>query len=450
MGTLPGTMSAPGSRPTLGLWMTTALVIGNTVGSGVFLLPAALGAYGSISLVAWLFTATGSLMCALVFARLSRRLPRAGGPYAYTREGFGEFTGFLVAWGYWISCWTTNAALAVAMVSYLTVFWPSLGTNAVLAGATAVGSIWFLTFVNSLGVRPVGFLQVATTVLKLTPLVGVTAFGLFYLDTSNFVPFNASAQSTGGALTTCVALTLWAFLGIESATIPAEHISHPERTISRATLMGTGGIAVLYIAGTAAVMGILPQSRLAASTAPFADAAEAIWGSWAGYAVAAGAILSCFGALNGWILNTAQMSQAIAQDRLFPGIFGRLSRRGMPLFGLLVSSILATLLVAVNYTKGLVEQFTFIILLATLTALVPYVFSAASSLIQMSREKKERGHRIPRAALMVSVLAFLYSVWAIAGAGHEIVYWGFLLLLAGIPVYVLMRWNGNMAPPEPK
>lgn len=443
-------MSAPDSRPTLGLWMTTALVIGNTVGSGIFLLPAVLGAYGSISLVAWLFTATGSLMCALVFARLSRRLPRAGGPYAYTREGFGEFTGFLVAWGYWISCWTTNAALAVAMVSYLTVFWAPLGTNALLAGVTAVGSIWLLTFVNALGVRPVGILQVATTVLKLTPLVGVAAFGLFYLDTSNFVPFNASEQSAGNALTACVALTLWAFLGIESATIPAEHISHPERTISRATLMGTGGIAVLYIAGTAAVMGILPQSRLAASTAPFADAAEAIWGSWAGYAVAAGAILSCFGALNGWILNTAQISQAVAKDRLFPEVFGRLSRRGMPLFGLLVSSILATLLVAVNYTKGLVEQFTFIILLATMTALVPYVFSAASSLIQMSRDRKERGRKLSRAALMVSVLAFLYSVWAIAGAGHEIVYWGFLLLLAGIPVYIFMRWNGSTAPPEPK
>ncbi len=443
-------MSAPDSRPTLGLWMTTALVIGNTVGSGIFLLPAVLGAYGSISLVAWLFTATGSLMCALVFARLSRRLPRAGGPYAYTREGFGEFTGFLVAWGYWISCWTTNAALAVAMVSYLTVFWAPLGTNALLAGVTAVGSIWLLTFVNALGVRPVGILQVATTVLKLTPLVGVAAFGLFYLDTSNFVPFNASELSAGNALTACVALTLWAFLGIESATIPAEHISHPERTISRATLIGTGGIAVLYIVGTAAVMGILPQSRLAASTAPFADAAEAIWGSWAGYAVAAGAILSCFGALNGWILNTAQISQAIAKDRLFPEVFGRLSRRGMPLFGLLVSSILATLLVAVNYTKGLVEQFTFIILLATLTALVPYVFSAASSLILMSRDRKERGSQLSRAALMVSVLAFLYSVWAIAGAGHEIVYWGFLLLLAGIPVYIFMRWNGSTAPPEPK
>ena len=443
-------MSAPNSRPTLGLWMTTALVIGNTVGSGVFLLPAALGAYGSISLIAWLFTAAGSLMCALVFARLSRLLPRAGGPYAYTREAFGEFTGFLVAWGYWISCWTTNAALAVAMVSYLTVFWPTLGTNAALAGFTAVGSIWLLTLVNSLGVRPVGFLQVGTTVLKLTPLVGVTVIGLFYLDTSNFVPFNASEQSAGGALTACVALTLWAFLGIESATIPAEHISNPERTISRATLIGTGGIAVLYIAGTAAVMGILPQSRLAASTAPFADAAATIWGSWAGYAVAAGAVLSCFGALNGWILNTAQISRAVARDRLFPGPFGRLSRRGMPLFGLLVSSVLATFLVAVNYTRGLVEQFTFIILLATLTALVPYVFSAASSLIMMSRKKEEQRHQLPRAALMVSVLAFLYSIWAVAGAGHEIVYWGFLLLLAGIPVYVLMRWNGSMAPPEPE
>ncbi len=316
------------------------------------------------------------------------------------------------------------------------------------AGGLAIATIWLLTCVNALGVRQAGWVQGVTTVLKLTPLVGVTLFGLLLMDTSHFQPFNASGQGAGSAITACVALTLWAFLGIESATIPAQHIKRPQQTIPRATLLGTVAIAVLYIGGTAAVMGILPRQVLAASNAPFADAAGSAWGSWASLAVAAGAALSCFGALNGWILNTAQIAQAVARDRLFPALFGRLSSRGVPVYGLLASGALSTILVALNYTRGLVEQFTFIILLATLTALVPYVFCAAASLLQAARAQHAGGSPLWRAGGVTAGLALLYGLWAIAGAGQETVYWGFLLLLSGIPVYVGMVWRGHSGQPE--
>jgi APA family basic amino acid/polyamine antiporter len=264
--------------------------------------------------------------------------------------------------------------------------------------------------------------------------------GLAYVQGAHFVPFNASEQSAGTAVTACVALTLWAFLGLETATIPAGSIARPGVTIPRATLLGTSLTAVVYIMGTVAVMGILPPARLAISSAPFADAAREIWGGWAAYAVAAGAAVSCFGALNGWILVQGQLPLAVARDRLFPAAFGRLSARGTPVAGLVLSSLLATGLVAMNYTRSLVEQFTFIILLATLTALVPYVFCTMAILITLGRSQAA-----------IAVPAFLYALWAVAGAGRDVVYWGFLLLLAGIPVYAWMARQtrgGEMPPPE--
>jgi APA family basic amino acid/polyamine antiporter len=423
--------------------MATSLVVGNMIGSGVFLLPASLAAYGAISVIGWLVTSTGALLLALVFARLSRIVPRAGGPYAYTRRGFGDFAGFLVAWGYWISIWTSNAAISVAFVSYLTVFLPVLADNGVLAAAVAIGAIWLLSWVNSAGVRNAGWVQLVTTILKLVPLVAIAALGLLFFNADHFRPFNQSGGSSISAITATVALTLWAFLGLESATIPADDVRDARRTIPRATLLGTAAAALVYVLGTVAVMGIVPPAGLAVSNAPFADAARAIWGNWAGYAVGAGAAISCFGALNGWILLQGQIPLAAARDGLFPRQFGRVSRRGTPAAGIVMSSVLVTVLIAFNYTKGLVEQFNFIILLAALNTLVAYTLSSMSQLMIFIREREKFAGERLLGSSVIAVAAFIYSLWAIAGAGRDIVYLGFLLLFAGIPVYVWVVWWGT-------
>ena len=443
---------SPQHKRALGLWMCTALVVGNMVGSGVFLLPASLGAYGGISIIGWLITTAGAMMLALVFARLSRMVPHAGGPYAYTRRGLGDFAGFLVAWGYWVSIWTSNAAIAVAFVSYLTVFWPALATNNVLAAMVAIGSIWLLSWVNAAGVKNAGILQLVTTVLKLLPLIVIATFGLLYFNAHHFSPFNVSGESNLSAITATVAFTLWAFLGLESATIPADDVIDPKTTIPRATILGTVIAAVVYVLGTVAVMGILPPATLAASTAPFADAAGEIWGGWAAYAVAGGAAVSCFGALNGWILLQGQIPLAAANDGLFPERFARLSNRRTPAFGILASSVLVTVLIGMNYTKTFVEQFNFIILLATLHTLIPYVLSSMSQLLIFVNEKTRFKTEKLLGPTLVASLAFLYSMWADAGAGQETVYYGFLLLLAGVPVYVWIVWRrgGNLAKPKPE
>jgi basic amino acid/polyamine antiporter, APA family len=423
------------SRRKLGLWMCTALVVGNMIGSGVFLLPASLGSYGAVSLVGWAFTSTGAILLAVMFAKLSRMVPRSGGPYAYTRAGVGEFAAFLVAWGYWISICAGNAAIAVGMVGYLGFFWPPLSVNPVPGAAAALGAIWLLTWVNARGVREAGGVQLVTTLLKLLPLVAVGTVGLVWLHGANFTPFNVSGRSTVSAVSATATLTLWAFLGLESATIPASEVAHADRTIPRATILGTLTAAVVYVLGTVAVMGVIPAATLARSTAPFADAAAAMWGPWAAKAVAAGAAISCFGALNGWILLQGQLPLAAATDGVLPSVFGRVSGRGTPVAGLVISSVLVTLIVATNFTRGLVDEFTFIILLATITTLVPYVFSSLALVLMSLKGQLTEPRTAVMRLVVLGILALGYSTWAIIGSGSDAILWGCALLLGGVPLY---------------
>jgi APA family basic amino acid/polyamine antiporter len=244
-------------------------------------------------------------------------------------------------------------------------------------------------------------------------------------------------------VTAVAALTLWAFIGLESATVPAEDVIDPQRNIPRATIWGTIVTAAIYIAGTIAVLGILPMAELAKSTAPFADAASAAFGTWAGKLVAAGAVASTFGCLNGWILIQGQIPMAAARDKLFPSVFGKVSRNGTPVFGLVISSVLVTVLMASNYTKGLVALFTYMLLLATLTTLIPYAYATMAELMLFVKDRPRFSGRNLARDGTIAGLAFAYSVWAIYGAGQEVAFYGLMLLLAGVPVYVWMKWSDH-------
>ena len=408
------------------------------IGSGVFLLPASLAPYRGTSLVGWTVSTIGSVLLAVVFARLARLHPDAGGPYAYTRRAFGDLAGFLVGWGYWISCWCTNAALAVAGVGYLEPFIPSIVRSPVAAALLASAILWTLTIVNVAGLRAAGRVQVATTVLKLLPLAVVGVGGLVWFEPDRFVVLAPDAASLGRDSLAVVTLTLWAFLGLECATIPAAAVRDPARTIPRATIAGTLVAAVIYIVSTVGVMSLVAPEALAGTTAPFAEAARVLGGEGLARVVAAGAALSCFGALNGWILVAGQMPLAIAEDGLFPRVFAVRGATNTPVRGIVISALLSTTLIAMNYTQSLVTLFTRIILLATLSTLVPYLFCSLASFV---RGKADR----PAAASpggVVAGLAFIYAMVAVAGAGQEVVYLGFLLLIAGLPVFVGVTRRG--------
>lgn len=426
----------------LGLWMSTSLVVGNMIGAGIFLMPAALAAYGGISIFGWLFSAVGALLLATMFSKLSKLVrDKNGGPYVYTKEGLGDFAGFLVAWGYWISTWVANAAITIAFVSALTVFFPILGTNALYAVVLGLTTIWFLTWINSKGIRESGKMQVVTTLLKLIPLVLVIIGGIFFFNADNFIPFNPSTETNMAAIAITATMTLYAFLGVESATIPAGNVENPEKTIPKATMLGTIITTLVYVLSTVVIMGMIPADVLSKSPAPFADAMDIIAGEWGRSLVAAGAAIAAFGALNGWILIQGQIAMATAKDDLFPRIFKKENKNGVPVLGIIIGSVLTSIVMLMNYSDGLVEQFKFIILLSTLCVLVPYLFTSAAYVLILAEKNQPKLKWFPE--IVLASLAFAFSLWAIYGAGEEAVYFGFLLLLAGIPFYVWMKYRNK-------
>jgi APA family basic amino acid/polyamine antiporter len=418
--------------------MCVALVVGNSIGSGVFLLPASLAPYGLNSVIAWGFTASGAIALAIVFARLSRAYPRAGGPYAYVHVAFGPLIAFVVAWGYWISIWVGNVSIATAAVSYLSPLLPWIAHKPGASVLVTLLLLWLLTFVNWYGIKASGWVQGVTTVLKILPLLAVGALGFMSLHSNGAVTTTNVPLSISG-VTAAATLTLWALLGLESATIPADKVASPGRTIPIATLLGTVITALICAVACTTVLLLVPAATLAQSNAPFVDLATQFWGVGAGKLVAVFAAISAFGALNGWILLQGELPRAMAIRGEFPRIFARESKHNTPGFGLCFGSALATLLILANYQKSMVSVFTFMILLSTTACLVLYLLCSLALLrLQWTKElgAARRGD-VPLA--IVGILATAYSLWAIVGAGAEAVLWGAALLLLGVPLFYWFR-----------
>lgn len=419
-----------------GFWMCCALVVGNMIGSGIFLLPVALAPYGLNSVLAWLFTASGAVALAVVFARLSRAFPRAGGPYAYTHAAFGAFPAFLVAWGYWISIWVGNAAIATGAVSYLTPLFPWVGALPGRSAFVTLVVLWLLTLVNCYGVRAVGWMQNITTLMKLVPLVAIVGVGVWFVRGTELV---APVPLSLGGTTAAATLTLWALLGLESATIPADRVRDPARTIARATLVGTIATSIICVAACSVVLLLLPGAQVASSNAPFADAARLLWGDRVAQCVAFFAAVSGFGALNGWILLQAELPRAMAMAGVFPRIFAQESPRQTPTFALIFTSALVSVLVIMNFHSSMAKVFTFMILLSTTACLIMYLLCCLALLALMWRGHLAGARRGSAPLAAVGVAAALYSLWTIVGAGREAALWAAVLLVLGVPVFALAR-----------
>ena len=429
------------SHQKIGLISATSLVVGNMIGAGVFVLPAALSKYGSIGLIGWLISAFGAIVLAIIFSSLSKIISdKSGGPYVYSKNGFGDFIGFLVAWGYWVCTWIGNGAIVISVIGASGFFFPTITNNPVFSVTYGISIIWILTYINTRGIKDSAIVQIITTILKLLPILIVIVFGIFFFDISNFPKFNLTNNSDISIIPIVASLTLYAFLGIESASIPAENVKNPKKNIPKATMIGTLICVLVYFSGTLILFGILPVEIMQNSPAPFVDAAEKIGGKYMASFVGLGTIIAGIGALNGWILMTGQMPMAASKDKLFPEVFGKQNSKGVPLLGLIIGSVLTSFVMLMNYNDSLVNQFEFLILLSTFICLVPYLFTAASfSLISLRNFKN--GKLIKN--IIISVFGFLFSVWAIYGSGKESVFYGFILLLLGIPLYVYIKWKNN-------
>lgn len=432
------TINSNSKKQKLGLFTLTSLVAGNMIGSGVFILPSDLARVGSISLFSWGFTALGAFLLALVFSKMSSINPKTGGPYAYASSCFGEFMGFQTAYTYWIAVWVGNTAVAIALMGYLRVFFPGLA-NPSLETAVVIGFVWILTLINITGVRTAGAVQLVTTILKFVPLVVVAILGIFYFHPEYLThSFNVSGKSNFSAFSYATTLTLWAFIGVESATVPAASVDKPERNIPLATLLGTLIAAALYVMSSTAIMAMVPISELANSASPFAAAAQAILGKWGALFIAAGATISCFGGLNGWILIQGQVAMAAADDGLFPRLFSVRNRANAPVWSLIITSALMSVLLLMTSDPNLVNQFQLLILVAATGSLIAYFYTAIAAMVWSVNHGRGK---IKKASLAVAILAGVYAFWALFGSGQNIVFYAMMLLFSSLPFYVLMVWG---------
>jgi basic amino acid/polyamine antiporter, APA family len=428
-----------------GITTATALVVGSIIGVGIFNLPTSLASYGPITLVSMGLTTIGALALALLFASLSRRLPADGGPYAYARVAFGNKLGFANAWSYWITAWAGNAAIAVGWVLYVEEF-VNTGHKRGFSILLVLVGLWVPAIVNLSGLKNIGTVQVGTTILKFAAVLFMATVGLFFIDTANFTPWNVSGESAVSAIGGGMAIALFSYLGVETASVAAGRVKDPDRNIPRATVLGTVATAVVYMLSLIAVFGILSTTALSESTAPFSDAANVIFGgSWAGDAMSIAVIVSGLGALVGWTMICAEMPLAAAKDGLFPERFKRMNGAGVPAFGIVASTVLASIAMVINYlgSNG-ATVFTTLVLMTGITAAIPYGFSALAQLKWRWQDHEQL--ETPRFArdLVVAVLALVFSVlfiWYSRNTGHSFfVYWApFLMaggaLLLGIPVY---------------
>ncbi|MGP9635292.1 arginine/agmatine antiporter [Halomonas sp. AOP43-A1-21] len=424
--------TAVATKKKMGVVPATLLVAGNMMGSGIFMLPANLSAIGSIALLGWLFTTVGAVALALVFAKLASIDPAEGGPYAYTRKAFGDYMGYQTNMIYWLANVIGNVALAVAGLGYLSHFFPSLQTPLVLAfGSIAV--IWFFTYANILGPHVVGRLQSFTTIFALVPIFGMAFFGWFWFNPDTFTSaWNVSDKGSIGAVMATFTFTLWAFIGVESASVSAGVVENPSRNVPIATVGGVILASIAYILSSSVIMGMIPNKELITSAAPFADAARVALGDFAGSAVALAAAIGCLGSLAGWTLLTGQTAKAAADDGLFPGIFSRVNKRGVPSLGLMIIAALMSAQVLATVSPTASEQFGKIASVAVIMTLLPYIYSMISIKV-LGYGKMPHGQYT--FFVSAGLLAAIYCMIALVGSDGGQTRWALIFVIATIVFY---------------
>jgi basic amino acid/polyamine antiporter, APA family len=427
----------------IGFWTCTALVVGNVIGMGIFVLPASLAPFGFNALIGWVIVLAGCLVLARVFSHLARALPDAGGPYGYIRHTLGELPAYMALWAYWVSMWLTNAALATGVVGYMTVVWPPLG--AMQPALFALCLLWSVVVINLFGVRMGGGVQIVTTALKLLPMLAIALLGGWLLLTSP-ASYTAQLPTTPITLTDVMAastIALFAMLGIESASVPAARVDNPARTIPRSTMTGTILTAIIYIIVSTVPLLLIRQQELAEANAPFALLMDRFAAAGSGRWLALFVVISGLGALNGWTLLAGELTRTMAVNGVLPRVLARNNRHGAPAVALVVIGALASAMVWMSYSKSLVSAFTFLTRVVTAANLPLYLCCALALIVLWWRRSATCAtHRV----LLVGVTCVAFVVFAFIGIGHEPFLYALGLIAAGLPLYAVMRLRRKAVP----
>jgi arginine:agmatine antiporter len=416
----------------IGVIPATLMVAGNMMGSGVFMLPANLAAIGSIALIGWLVTIVGAVALALVFAKLAAIDPAAGGPYAYTKKAFGDYMGYQANLVYWLANVVGNVALAVAGLGYIANFFPSLKIPLVAAFAE-IAIVWFFSYANMLGPKLVGRIQSFTTIFALVAILGMAIFGWFWFKPELFTEsWNVSGKGNISAVMATLTFTLWAFIGVESASVSAGVVENPSRNVPIATVGGVVLASVAYVLSSSVIMGMIPNKELIASSAPFADAARLALGPIGGNAVAICAAIGCLGSLAGWTLLVGQTAKAAADDGLFPAVFAKVNARGVPAAGLAIVAVIMSVQVIATMSPTASEQFGKIASIAVILTLLPYIYSSISVKI-LGYKKMPHGQYI--FFVLAGLVGAVYSLTALIGSDADQTRWSLIFVIATVIFY---------------
>ena len=420
----------------IGFWRGWSIAVGCAIGSGIFMMPTLLAPYGLIGFGGWLIAGAGSVLVALTMSRLVRRIPKTGGPYVYANEGLGHFAGFIIAWTYWIACITAIAGISIAFVSYLGFFIPAISNSALLSLLASLVLVWLIVTLNIFSIESSAKFQVVSTLLKLLPLFFMMFLGLVGFDSNNLPEMNPTNANPFILLATVTTLVMWSFVGIETATVPAENFINPEKTIPKVLIAAVLSVLTIYVLVSIAIAAIVPAEELMNSSAPFALAATKILGFSGGVIIAFGALISTLGSLNANTLTAGNITFAAARDKLLPSKFLTLSDAGTPIFSFILAGSFVSFLLMLNYTKGLIDAFIFFAMLSTLSTLIAYLFCAMAELKFLKNDDSSKQRNT---AIFLTFGTFLYAFFAIWGAGMEIVFYSFMLILVGMPMYAWMR-----------
>ena len=420
----------------IGFWRGWSIAVGCAIGSGIFMMPTLLAPYGLIGFGGWLIAGAGSVLVALTMSRLVRRIPKTGGPYVYANEGLGHFAGFIIAWTYWIACITAIAGISIAFVSYLGFFIPAISHSSLLSLLASLVLVWLIVTLNIFSIESSAKFQVVSTLLKLLPLFFMMFLGLVGFDSNNLPEMNPTNANPFILLATVTTLVMWSFVGIETATVPAENFINPEKTIPKVLIAAVLSVLTIYVLVSIAIAAIVPAEELINSSAPFALAATKILGYSGGVIIAFGALISTLGSLNANTLTAGNITFAAARDKLLPSKFLTLSDAGTPIFSFILAGSFVSFLLMLNYTKGLIDAFIFFAMLSTLSTLIAYLFCAMAELKFLKNDDSSKQRNT---AIFLTFGTFLYAFFAIWGAGMEIVFYSFMLILVGMPMYAWMR-----------
>lgn len=415
----------------IGFWSVVALVIGSQVGSGIFLLPTNLAPFGWYSIFGWIISGIGAITLAMVFAKLCFWFPRTGGPHVYAFEAFGIIVGFFTGWTYWVISWVSTIAVIIAISDYLGSLFGTISSG----GNLIIQLILLLSvaLLNLKGVNAAGNIEFILTILKFIPLIVLPIFGFIYFNSSHIkMSQEILSTSTVNILNRLMLLTLWGFIGLESATTPAGSVKNPSKTIPTAIIAGTVVVVFLYLFNSVGILGAMPSDKFVQSQAPYADVVRYIFGGQWHVLISIIASILCFGTLNAWTLSSGQIALGLAKDNFLPPFFGKTNKNGAPYFAIFLSSIGTIVLLYLVAHDNISNRIEKIIDFSVIAFLFVYLISCLS-LLKLNFSKGNNSIIV----WCYGGIATCFCLWILSQTGIKILFFASLFILTGIPMWFL-------------